>query len=73
MLTWIKMMIVGGWKAVDCDGTYVIAKVENSSAIFDGLKFTTNEGDIFEFEVQEDLEGNVYLSDQWHGYYYQGN
>lgn len=62
-----------GYEKLDCDGTYIVTKVQNSFSYFDGLKFTTNTGKTFEFEASKALDGSIYLSDQWHSYKYQGN
>jgi len=62
-----------GYEKLDCDGTYIVTKVQNSFEYFDGLKFTTNQGKTFSFEASKAVDGSIYLSDQWHSYKYQGN
>ena len=67
----IKSNCEGGYPypELDCDGTYEVTKVLNSFTYFDGLRFTTNTGVVFEHEVTQ----NNSFSDQWHGYTYSGN
>ena len=55
-----------GNKSINCDGTYKVGKVQNSSMYFPGIYFIPNAGEKFCFEVNE----NNTLSDQWHGYTY---
>ena len=56
------------YKTMDCDGTYKATRAIDSYEYYDAIEFTTEEGDIFHFEVNSDNE----FSDQWHGYSYQG-
>ena len=67
----IKANCEGGYpyKELDCDGTYEVTKVLNSFTYFDGIRFTTSTGVVFEHEVTQ----NNRFSDQWHGYEYSGN
>ena len=55
-----------GNKSINCDGTYKVGKVQNSSMYFPGIYFTPNAGEKFCFEVNS----NNTLSDQQHGYTY---
>lgn len=59
------------YKTLDNDGTYKVTKVLNSFTYHDGIKFTTDNGVTFEFEVSESNTDHD-LSDQWHGYKYAG-
>lgn len=67
----IKANCEGGYpyEELDCDGTYEVTKVLNSFTYFDGIRFTTSTGVVFEHEVTQ----NNRFSDQWHGYEYSGN
>lgn len=67
----IKANCEGGYpyEELDCDGTYEVTKVLNSFTYFDGIRFTTSTGVVFEHEVTQDNR----FSDQWHGYDYSGN
>lgn len=56
------------YKAIDCDGTYVVDKILDSFDYFDGLAFKTDTG--VEFSLMAYSDGS--LSDQWHGYTYVG-
>ena len=55
-----------GNKTINCNGTYKLGKVQNSSMYIPGIYFVPSTGEQFCFEINE----NNKLSDQWHGYTY---
>ena len=67
----IKANCEGGYpyKEMDCEGTYKATKAIDYYEYYDAIEFTTNTGEKFHHEVNQD---NAF-SDQWHGYTYSGN